>query len=194
MIFFDAANEFRAFLEITLRKLTPLTTLLPLAVAVLLSHADLAQAQNLTLTPNPLNLSIAGPGLATSATVTVSSQTQTISSASVGTINYSAGASGWLCAATSNLTITFSVGPGSSCGASSAGLVPGIYNAAVPVNAVGGAAQTNLQVSLTVGTSTGGVGLTATPNPVTFNVALGRHQRRRMSPSTAMASPSRSPA
>jgi uncharacterized protein (TIGR03437 family) len=72
----------------------------------------------------------------------------------------------------SGLTITATVGTG--CGVGTAQLSANTnYNAVIPFFVDGSSTQQTLNVILTVGSSTGTVGLTASPNPLGFNVATG---------------------
>jgi uncharacterized protein (TIGR03437 family) len=149
---------------------TPLTKVFALAFVVLASHADLARAQVLNY-QNPATLTISGPGSSASQGITVtSSASASPVVATLGTPTTNAGGT-WLCATASANVLTVSAGPG--CGVGTTGLTAGTnYTGNVQFTVDGGATQ-NLTVNLTVGTSSGGIGLSANPNPLNFNLAAG---------------------
>ena len=154
-----------------MRKLNPLIKLLPLAAAVLVSLPDVARAQILNYT-NPVLLSISGPGLSTSQNIVVSATGSTITTVTI--VGTSTNGINWLCANTLSNPLTITVSVGTGCGAGTAGLSPTgntPYVGDVQFQVDGGTVR-HMQVNLSVGATTG-VGLTASPNPLTFNVAVG---------------------
>jgi uncharacterized protein (TIGR03437 family) len=153
-------------LENTLRKINRLTEVLAFAAVVLLGNPDTASAQTLSFSPNPVVFTITGPGQAAVAqTVTVTASSGSVSNMSIGSISTSNGTN-WLTASPVGSGNTLTVGLVDTV---TANLAPNTtYTGIISVSANSLTAQGNLSVTLQVGGTGSGTGLTATPNPVNF--------------------------
>jgi len=148
-----------------LRKINRLTEVIALATLALLGNPDTASAQTLTFSPNPVVFTIAGPGQTASAqTVTVTSTGGAVSNITIGQISSAGG--NWLTAAPVGSGNTFTVSVVTSA---TTGLAPNsTFTGSIFINANNFTASGNLAVTLQVGGTGAGTGLTASPNPVTF--------------------------
>jgi uncharacterized protein (TIGR03437 family) len=159
-------------------KLNRVVQFLALAAVVFVGRPDTALAANLNFTQNsapvqqPLLITISGPGASnSSASITVTS------TATVGTLNPVAvtqSGGNWLCAVPSGATLTVSVGP-AACpsGVTTSQLQSNVsYNGQLNVTDSNGNSG-NLAVTVQVGATSGGTGLVASQNPVSFSVPSG---------------------
>src|SRR5579862_2834723 len=115
-------------METTVRILNRLTSLLAVAVIVLLTHFE-AQAQNLSF-QNPLQLTMAGGAGTATASVTVSIlQSGSLTGTPTTSLTVNSTNQPWLCASASGSnTLIVTVGTGCATYTTSSQLAPGVYN------------------------------------------------------------------
>ena len=151
-------------------KIDRLTKTLALAALVAAGHPGAAHAQNLFFSPNPAAFTISGPG-ASAGPITVNvSSTSPVSSVSIASISTNDGTN-WLCAiASGSNSVNVYVGTG---GCSTPAITSQLANNAnytghVTVQGNGGLLISTFDVTLQVGTVSGGSGLAANPSSVSF--------------------------
>jgi uncharacterized protein (TIGR03437 family) len=155
---------------VALVKIDRLTKTLALAALLSAGHPGAAHAQSLFFSPNPAAFTISGPG-ASAGPITVSvSSTAPVSSVNVAGISTNDGTN-WLCAiANGSNSVNVYVGTG---GCSSPATTSQLANNAnytghVTVQGNGGLLISTFDVTLQVGTVSGGPGLAANPSSVSF--------------------------